>query len=160
MNAWVVRGGRDGEGIGEALERARLAVGFRIKPELTEDLTCDDVWDLFRKEKPKKTPGTITKWTNEMWNFRHKVQVGDFVAMPHPHRSGTKGFIAIGRIVGSYEHRRESNPGLMHTRKVEWVNKMVPRSRVSHEFESSIRQRKTVTDISGNIEEISRLLEE
>ncbi len=160
MNAWVVRGGRGGEGIGEALDRCSLTVGFGITQKITDELTWEDVWNLFREERSDKTPGTITNWTNEMWDFRHVMQIDDYVIMPHPHRSGRRGLIAIGRITGEYEHRPESALGFMHVRKVEWTNKEVPRFEVSSPFENSIRRRKTVSNISEHIEEISELLGE
>lgn len=160
MKAWVVRAGRKGEGIEEALQSSTLAVGFRIEPELKPEVTCEEVWNLFREERPEVSCGTITKWTNEIWDFRHTMQVGDYIAMPYPHRSGTRGFLAIGRIDGEYKHRAESDRGFMHTRKVEWINKIVPRSGVSSAFESSIRQRKTVSNVSEHIEEILELLEQ
>ena len=158
MAIWLVRGGREGEGEKEALENCRLTVGFRIRPELTDELTWKDVWDLFQKERPDKDPGTITKWTNQMWDFRHNIQVGDSVVMPHTYKNRKWGFIAIGQIAGKYKHRPESLPGLMHGRKVEWINKRVPRSRVSIEFKDSIRKRQTVFDISDLADETASLV--
>ena len=160
MKAWVVRGGRKGEGIGEALDRCSLTVGFGIPQKLTDELTWKEVRGLFQKEGRDKTPGTITKWTNEMWDFRHVIQVSDYIVLPYPHRSGRRGLIAIGRITGEYEHRPESALGSMHVRKVEWINRIVRRSGVSSALENSIRQRKTVSNISEHIEEISGLVEE
>ena len=158
MATWLVRGGREGEGALEALEHCRMTVGFRITPELTDELTWEDVWDFFLEERPDKDPGTITKWTNEMWAFRHNIQVGDFVIIPHTYRNRKWEFIAIGQIAGKYEHRPESFPGSMHGRKVEWINKRVPRSRVSNEFRNSIRKRKTVFDISDLADETASLI--
>ena len=97
MATWLVRGGREGECEKEALENCRLTVGFHIRPELTDELTRKDVWDLFREERPDRVPGTITKWTNQMWVFRHTIQVGDFVVMPHTYKNGKWAFISIGQ---------------------------------------------------------------
>ena len=119
MATWLVRGGREGECEKEALENCRLTVGFHIRPELTDELTRKDVWDLFREERPDKDSGTITKWTNQMWVFRHNIQVGDFVVMPHTYQNWKWAFIAIGQIAGKYKHRPESLPGSMHGRRVE-----------------------------------------
>ena len=158
MATWLVRGGREGECEKEALENCRLTVGFRIRPELTDELTWKDVWDLFREERLDKDSGTITKWTNQMWVFRHNIQVGDFVVMPHTYKNGTWAFIAIGQIAGKYKHRPESLPGSMHGRRVEWINKRVPPSRVSDEFRKSIGKRQPVFDISDLADEIASLI--
>ena len=158
MATWLVRGGREGECEKEALENCRLTVGFHIRPELTDELTRKDVWDLFREERPDRVPGTITKWTNQMWVFRHTIQVGDFVVMPHTYKNGKWAFIAIGQIAGKYKHRPESLPGSMHGRRVEWINKRVPPSRVSDEFRKSIGKRQPVFDISDLADEIASLI--
>lgn len=155
MTAWVVRGGRSGEFEEEALEKGLLIPGFGLAAELTGRLTWGDVRYLLQEEGPDEYKGTIIKWANEIWNFRHKIQIGDLVVMPRK-RPQT---IIVGKIAGEYEYSPEAPRGCSHVRKVEWIDidRGVLRSGVSDELERLLNKRMTVYDISGHLEEIEGL---
>ena len=156
MAVWVVRGGRNGEREEEALANGRLTIGFGLTPELTDDLTFENVWELVRGGRPDRGKGTITRWTNQIWNFRHSIKIGDLIVMPLKQNET----IAVGEMVGDYKYRPEAGPEFIHSRAVKWINKSVPRPKVSSGLEITFRKQMTVINISEHTEEIAGFLGE
>ena len=126
-----------------------------VTSELTDELDFDALRELVKQGRPEKTKGTITKWANEVWDFKYTIKIGDFIVMPSKQEPK---FVAIGTMAGEYEYNPEALSGYAHGRKVEWVNKRVLRAKVSDSLKHTFRKQMTVHDVSDHTSEVAALI--
>lgn len=118
MAFWMIRGGRDDEFYAPAREYGYAILGFFPLGSLEN---CDQQSDLrnrLRSAYPSdKGSGLITRWSNEIWNFRHVMQPGDDVIMPY--KNGAR--FLMGRCIdGPYRYIDWLADRGRHTRPVAW----------------------------------------
>ena len=139
MTAWVVRGGRNGEREGDALEKGLLGIGFNLLADLSTVRAKDDIRDLLQQINPAEKPRTLSSHTAVLWAFKDILKTGDLVVMP---RKGLS-TIAIGEIAGDYQHRPET-PEAVHTRSVKWLNQAGSREALYPDLRASINGNRTL----------------
>lgn len=83
---------------------------------------------------------------NEIWRFVHDVKQGDIVVLPMKTESG----IAVGEIESAYEYRTDLGPDMQHTRRVKWIQKMLPRTRFEQDLLFSFGSLLTICQVSRN----------
>ena len=138
MTAWIIRGGRHGEYEDEALDNGFLAIGFGIIKPLYDVKTQEDVQSCLELSG-NETPPQLAARVSQVWLFKDSVQTGDVVAMPRKGQS----IIAVGKISSEYTYRPE-HPGFSHARRVEWIDKAVPKGQLPQNLQGSMNGLKTI----------------
>jgi restriction system protein len=72
------------------------------------------------------------------------MRVDDTVVMPLRHREA----VALGRVTGSYEYRRDSPPFAHHSRRLAWLARDLPRASLDDDISYSLAATMTVCRIS------------
>ncbi|MEU4537060.1 CBS domain-containing protein [Streptosporangium sp. NPDC023825] len=153
--AWLIRGGRDGEGNEEledrkedkALAEGLAVIGWRELGDIGHYAHRDDLKEEVRRAYPKSSPGVIANWAGQLWRFSKEIQEGDLVVMPRK-RDPKK--VAIGRVIGPYEYRQDEAPGFRQVRRVEWIHTDIPRDIFKSDLRASTTSLLTVCGLSRN----------
>jgi restriction system protein len=157
MRAWMVRAGSDGEREEPALRKGIIAAGWL---ELDHDLVGvadrEELRPILEETYPGYSPRVIGNWVGQLWRFRHEMSIGDLVVMPRRARQ-----LALGRITGDYVFRHGVEPGLQHTRQVEWKRTDLERSAVQQDLLDSIGSLLTIFELRryGAAQRIAALLD-
>ena len=146
MALWLVRAGKYGEEENLALDKDVVVHGWTIEKDLKNTKSKQEIEDLMHQTSPTAKPKSISSWANQVWAFLYKMKLGDLVALPLKQRSA----IAIGRITGDYEYRKDNPPDARHTRSVQWIQKDIPRSRFEQDILYSLGAFLTVGQIQRN----------
>jgi restriction system protein len=146
MALWLVRAGKYGEEENLALDKDIVVHGWSIEKDLKSIKSKGEIEDLMQQTNPTAKPKSISNWTNQVWAFLHKMKPGDLVALPLKQRSA----IAIGKITGDYEYKKDFPPDARHTRSVRWIQKDIPRSRFDQDLLYSLGAFLTVGQIQRN----------
>ncbi|MCP9619936.1 CBS domain-containing protein [Nocardia otitidiscaviarum] len=142
--AWTVRGGWDGHREETALAEGLAIAGWsEVHPDLSPAESIDQLRTILERCYPTERRRTVDNWTHQLWRFVREMEVGDFVVMPRKYQP----VVAIGRIVGEYEHRPEARPGFMHVRKVEWLT-AVERAAIGADLRDSMGAFLTISELS------------
>ena len=129
--SWVARAGDNGANDEWALDRGFLCAGFYQVDDLTSATSRDDVLELVMSAYPDRNRRVHGNFASQMWAFRGRMAVGDYVVLPL--RISTD--LAIGRITGDYRFdRRAKALGRRHRRAVKWLRDDVPRSAVRRDL--------------------------
>jgi restriction system protein len=157
MALWLVRAGKHGEQENFALDKDVVVYGWTIEKDLKAIASKQDIEALMFVENPSAKPKAITTWANQAWAFIHKMKTRDLVALPLKQRSA----IAIGRVTGDYEFKKDNPPDARHTRAVKWIQKDIPRSKFDQDILYSLGAFLTVGQVQrNNAEERVRALVE
>lgn len=140
--AWLVRAGRDGERVDDALTEGLVILGWRRLPNLNLYRSRDDLRaDIARLYEGSPATGN---WTGQLWRFCHEMADGDLVVMPLKRR----GLFAIGEVAGSYRHRPDAAPGFRHSRPVHWLRTDVKPKEFDDDLRDSMGSLLTVAQLS------------
>jgi len=146
MTLWLVRAGRHGEREQVALQHGVALIGWH---ELDFDLSRVGSRDELKSEMAKvyaaKTERTINNWATQVWTFVKEIQKGDLVVLPLKVQSG----IAIGRVTGGYEYRKDMPSDAHHVHPVEWL-KTLPRTAFDQDLLYSFGAYMTVCQVQRN----------
>jgi restriction system protein len=157
MRAWMVRAGSDGEREEPALRDGIIAAGWL---ELDRDLAGvadrEELRPIVEETYPGYSPRVIGNWVGQLWRLRHEMSIGDLVVMPRRARQ-----LAIGRITGDYGFRHGVEPGLQHTRQVQWKRTDLERSAVQQDLLDSMGSLLTIFELRryGAAQRIAALLD-
>lgn len=139
----MVRAGSDGEREEPDLNGGIVAAGW---PELTDDIrdvtTREQLRTIVEATYPGYNPRVIGNWVGQLWRFRHEMSVGDLVVLPRRSRQ-----LALGRITGEYVFRHGVEPGLQHTRQVNWVRTDLDRSAIRQDLLDSMGSLLTIFEL-------------
>ena len=117
MTAWLVRGGRHGEGEAYNIEHGVARIGFVEVSGLAEAKTPDAVVELVRQGLEQGAARMrVSNVAAQLHAFANRMQPQDLIVMPMKSRAQ----IAIGRVSGPYAFRKEPDE-LRHVRPVKWV---------------------------------------
>ncbi|MFF5244421.1 CBS domain-containing protein [Streptosporangium sp. NPDC000095] len=153
--AWLIRGGRDGEGNEEledrkedkALAEGLAVIGWRELGDIGHYVHRDDLKEEVQRAYPKSSPGVIANWTGQLWRFSKEIQEGDLVVMPRK-RDPKK--VAIGRVIGPYEYRPDEASGFRQVRRVDWIRTDLSRDVFKSDLRASTTSLLTVCGLSRN----------
>lgn len=130
MTFWVVRAGRHGANEVYVIEQSAVVIGWEAVGDLSVISNRDALQSHVEKSYPNESLGTQRIWTGELWAFKERIQIGDWVAVPLTSRSA----IAIGRVTGPYRYVSNAPFGAKHQRSVEWIRTDLPRSDVDQDL--------------------------
>lgn len=130
MTFWVVRAGRHGENEAYAIENNVVVIGWDDINDLTGLADRDALQRRIEEVHPTRTAATTRVWTGELWAFKERIQIGDWVALPLHGRAA----IAVGRVTGPYTYVASAPSGARHQRAVSWVRTDLPRSEVDQDL--------------------------
>lgn len=142
MTAWLIRGGRHGEREDFALEHNVAVIGWEELPDLSGVKSRDDLSGLLTEKYPDAKAQARVNWLGSIWPFVKEMKPGDLVAMPLKNR----GRVAIGEILGEYQHQPDNPHDSKHVRPVNWIDE-IPRNQIDPEMLSSMNARRTVCRI-------------
>ncbi|MCJ7588581.1 MAG: restriction endonuclease [Candidatus Aminicenantes bacterium] len=146
MALWLVRAGKHGEYEDKCLELGISAIGWNDLPDLASIKARDELKDLFEKIYPDKKKMALINEASQVWALINRIQKDDLIILPLKRRAA----IAIGRVSGSYRFREDLDPGMRHTRPVEWLKKDLPRTLFSQDLLYSFGAFMTVCQIRRN----------
>jgi restriction system protein len=143
---WLVRAGKGGKFADIALEQGLAGIGWAELPDLSQITTRAQLEALYRERHPGDSPQAIGNNVGQVWAFYSRVKPGDLVGLPISSRS----VIAIGTVVGPYEHRPDLPQDLRHARRVEWLRPGIPRTDFDQDLLGSFGSLLTVAQIQRN----------
>ncbi|GGX48071.1 CBS domain-containing protein [Streptomyces noursei] len=157
MRAWTIRGGRQGEREGTALDYGLAIAGWKELGDLTSCDSIDDVGALLKEKYPDEAPGTLTSWKHQLWRFL-TMDVGDFVVMPRKFQQ----IVAVGELTGSYEYRGDQPPGFRHVRTVNWRVRELDRAVIKGDLRDSMGAYLTISELTRRdaVQRITALVEQ
>ena len=88
---------------------------------------------------------SIPNWISQIWIHLKKMQVGDLIVLPL--KNSRK--IAIGKIISDYIFDEKRKP-YSHIRRVEWIEKEIPRTAFDQDLLYSFGAFKTFCEINRN----------
>lgn len=146
MALWMIRAGRQGQNEQFALENGMAAIGWEELPSIARVRTREELRELYEETYPRESKNAVSNHVGQLWAFKARIEIGDFVALPMK----TRGSVALGKIAGNYEYLPENPYGAKHTRKVEWIRKDVPRSEFGQDLLYSLGAFMTICRIKRN----------
>ncbi|MHB8423181.1 MAG: restriction endonuclease [Leptospirales bacterium] len=154
MSLWMVRAGKYGEREAIALDKNLAIIGWEELPDLSQIKSQDDLRSLLETTYPLSKTNTLANYGGQIWAFLRKIETGDLIVLPLKSRP----FIAIGRVTGPYEYRKDLSSISLHVRPVNWL-KEIPRSAFAQALLYSFGAFMTICRIQkNNAEEVVRHL--
>lgn len=123
MTLWVVRCGGDSAFEQEAYEQNIVGIGWGKLGDVSKYENIEELRSHYSDEYPDASRGNLINCSSQVFAFSKKIQIGDFVALP----LRSQRTIAFGKIIGDYAFVKNAHQYVAHQRKVEWINKPIPR---------------------------------
>jgi restriction system protein len=130
MAFWVVRAGKHGVNEDYTVDSNAIVIGWEAVGDLTGIASKEAMLAHVQKSYPDAATGSQRVWAGELWAFKERIQLNEWVAVPLTSRAA----IAVGRVVGSYRYVGEAPVGAKHQRDVKWVRTDLPRSEVDQDI--------------------------
>jgi len=146
MPLWMVRAGRHGEQEQRALSNGFVTIGWNELPDLSKINTKDDLKKIYVKTYPGQKKMATANEVGQIWRFLKGINIDDLVALPLK----TQSAIAVGKVTGSYEYRKDLGEIIRHIRKVNWIRPDIPRTDFDQDLLYSLGAFMTVCQISRN----------
>ena len=146
MPLWMVRAGRHGEQEQTAIDNGFVTIGWNELPNLSRIRTKDELKKIYNDVYPGEKKMTIANEVGQIWRFLKEINIGDLVALPLK----TQSAIAIGKVTGSYEYRKDFGDIIRHIRKVDWIRVDIPRTDFDQDLLYSLGAAMTVCQIRRN----------
>jgi restriction system protein len=146
MTFWTVRAGKHGESENYNIENSVVAVGWHEFGDLSKIASREALQAHISKLRSDKPIETTRIWTGELWAFKERIQIGDWVALPLKSSSS----VAMGRVTGPYRYLESAPEGARHQRPVEWVRTDLPRTEIDPDLLASLGSTLTVFRVKRN----------
>lgn len=136
-NFWGIWAGEHDETAELDLREGTTSVLWDEVPNLTTFSTQSALTDaLCRTVYPQYSQQVNANFAWSLWALYKRVQPGHFVAMPlHDNYRGERHF-SLGVVVGEYRYQPQRMG--MHSHRVIWLYKRVPRSILPHDVDAAI----------------------
>ena len=144
-SVWLVRAGRKGTGEQIALENNIVGIGYEGFDRSIKDIKTFK--QHYKTLHPNQKPGSVNRSVRQIWDFLHKMKIGDFVMLPLLARNSE--FVAVGTIDGECQDTK-LHPELTVTRPVKWLEKNVPKSTFDDDLVKSLGYRGTIYQLGGS----------
>jgi len=92
-----------------------IALGYGDNSDFTKVSNLAEIDQIVKDTEQE--PGA----SKQIYNFKLDMKIGNYVVIP----GGMERFKAIGKVVGEYEYKPETEIGYRHFRKVDWLIKDV-----------------------------------
>lgn len=147
MALWLNRAGRRGEFETKFLEEGRIYLTWgELNCDLSKVETMRAMYELLSEIFPDSSQGKRTQNNGQIWSFSHRMQPGDWVALP----SKMKRVIHIGEITGPYVFDPQAESPYYHYRQVDWIARDIPRSNFDKDILLSLGAATTICGIKRN----------
>lgn len=146
MAVWLVRAGKHGEIEDEVINNDIAAIGWIDLPDLSKIENRDDLKSLFDQVYPGMKKMAKANEAGQVWTFLQRMREGDLVVLP----SKFSASIAIGKIKGPYQYRKDLSSLVVHTRPVQWIKTDIPRTAFEQDLLYSLGAFMTVCQIKRN----------
>lgn len=83
-------------------------------PDLTRVTSLNEISALWSQAYPEMSPNQVGAHAGQLWSLVERMQEGELVVL----RLKTRGTIAVGRVTGPYQNRRDLVGPLNHVRPV------------------------------------------
>ena len=128
MAFWVVRAGKHGENETYAVEQEVILLAWDEIGDLSRFKSRDDLQQHVEQTYPDELIGTQRIWTGELWAFKDRIQIDDWVAVPLK----TRAALAVGRVAGAYKFVPDAPA--KHQRSVKWIRTDLPRAEIDQDL--------------------------
>ncbi|WP_327115422.1 CBS domain-containing protein [Nocardia sp. NBC_01730] len=145
--AWLIRGGSDGEREMRALREGLAVIGWVEIGDLAAFATWEDLVAGLQSAYPAAGRATIGNWAGQLWKFDTEIQVGDLVVMPLKRHPGS---VAIGYVSGPYQYRTGESADFRQVRPVDWRRTDVAWDSIRPDLRASLGSLLTVCGLSRN----------
>ncbi|MFF0822810.1 restriction endonuclease [Micromonospora haikouensis] len=127
---WIVRAGRDDSYEDLALNKNLVAVGWSATGDLGDATTLAAIRQRVLAAYPEMDHRAAKSHAIQLLAFRARMAPGDVVLLLR--RSSPD--VALGRVTGDYEYRKNLAKGISHVRSVTWSRTDLPRASVEREL--------------------------
>jgi hypothetical protein len=121
-SVWLIRAGHLGEAEQLCLDDGLCGIGWPDLPDLAA-LTSVQVAERIEAVYQGDPAGRIANSKVQVRDFM-AIEVGDIVLMP---LKSKRGLVAVGEVIGPYQHRKDLPNVLNHVRATEWISDGHPR---------------------------------
>jgi restriction system protein len=150
MALWVVRCG-DGANEQEPITKSIVGIGWSALQDLKQLPEREQIQDLYTKTFTTESISQIRTNVAQIYSFRTRIQVGDYVALPLKKSAS----IAFGKVTSDYSYVKDAYNFLIHQRKVEWIRE-IPRNQIDQDLLFSFGAFLTVFQVKRN-DAVSRI---
>lgn len=144
MTLWVVRCG-DGANEQEPIAKNIVGIGWSALEDLKQLTEREQIQELYTKTYTSESIAQIRTNVAQIYSFRTRIQVGDYVALPLKKSAS----IAFGKVTGEYEYVKDAYNFLIHQRKVKWIRE-IPRNQIDQDLLFSFGAFLTVFQVKRN----------
>jgi restriction system protein len=144
MALWVVRCG-DGANEQEPISKNIVGIGWSVLGDLKKLTEREEIQELYMKTYTTESIAQVRTNVAQIYSFRTRIQVGDYVALPLKKSAS----IAFGKVTGDYAYVEDAYSYLIHQRKVEWIRE-IPRNQIDQDLLFSFGAFLTVFQVKRN----------
>lgn len=146
MALWLNRSGRHCEHEAKFLADGRIYLTWKgLDHDLSKVADRHALMALLDKVYPHFTKSHRIQNSGQIWPFVHKMELGDWVAVPSKRKT-----IHIGEITGEYTFDPETEDPYYHYRSVRWLERDIPRTNFDQDILNSLGAFTTVCRIKRN----------
>lgn len=125
---WVVRAGDTGQEEKDALDNDLITIHYGLH-NFSSFKSKNEIINVFLKNSENENRDVnkrlqASQYVEQIWSFLKEIKKNDIVILPIKSRQSE--WIAIGIVKGEYEYRNISKT-IKSTRRVEWLNKEIPK---------------------------------
>jgi len=148
MALWLVRGGRYGEYEEHFLSQGRVCLTWEglEEKDLSNAKDYEAIKEIVQSTYQGEAPRRIGNWSGQIWAFVLGMKPGDWIVLPRKKQAA----VAIGEVVGPYEFDRSAEPLYRHIRRLNWINREIPRSNFEQDILYSFGAVMTICEIRRN----------
>ncbi|MEH7361244.1 restriction endonuclease [Priestia megaterium] len=143
---WLVRAGRYGDQEQTALDNDIVTIGWNELGDISNYKNKEEFFTFFEKVYPNEKPKAIMNKANQVWRFKNEIESGDLVVLPLKQEPS----IAVGEVMSDYEFNENMGSDIIHTRRVKWITKDMPRTSLNQDLLYSLGAFMTVCRIQRN----------
>lgn len=143
---WLVRAGRYGDQEQAALDNDIVTIGWNELGNISNYQNKESFFTFFETTYPNQKPKAILNKANQVWRFKNEIEIGDLVVLPLKQEP----CIAVGEVISDYEFTENLGPDIIHTRRVKWFTKDMPRTNLNQDLLYSLGAFMTVCRIQRN----------
>lgn len=143
---WLVRAGRYGDQEQAALDNNIVTIGWNDLGDISSYQNKEVFFGFFETTYPNEKPKAIMNKSNQVWRFKNEIEIGDLVVLPLKQEPS----IAVGEVISDYEFTESLGQDIIHTRRVKWITKDMPRTNLKQDLLYSLGAFMTVCRIQRN----------
>jgi restriction system protein len=146
MTIFLARAGKFGENENYFLENNVICMVWQelAESDFSNIKTQEQLKEILLNTYQEQSK-SVPNWASQIWIHLNKMKIDDLVILPLKHSRK----IAVGKIVSDYIFDPKKKP-YSHIRKVEWIEKEIPRTSFDQDLLYSFGAFKTFCEINRN----------